>query len=133
MLHYWKEHAGQSRSHRVALVYSDVLAVKPVDYGTHAFLFDLAFGPTLYLDVIEWLADECIVTSNAARECSYLPNVLETLKAVEVARTRGVSFFTLSLNEPLAKTHPKCRSPTGWRHHLLAEHCRIVTNHFRLV
>jgi hypothetical protein len=37
ILQYWKEHADQSLNHRVALVYADALAVKPVDYGTHTF------------------------------------------------------------------------------------------------
>jgi hypothetical protein len=43
------------RNHRVALINADVLAVKPVEYVTHGFAFDLAFNPSLYLEMIDWV------------------------------------------------------------------------------
>jgi hypothetical protein len=95
MLQYCNEHGNGMRNHRVALINADVLTVKPVEYAAYGFAFDLAFSPSTYLDVIDWVANSTIeyfVTFKPAREPTYLSHVLETLHAVEVARLPGMVF-----------------------------------------
>lgn len=93
MVKYFHSLGNDVRNHRVAMVYSDVRNCLPVDYASHAYLFDLVIEPESWLQILDWLAISTIqhvVTFKPAREPSYLHDVLEKLGAVEVARVSGL-------------------------------------------
>ena len=88
-----------TRNHRVALLCGDVLKCRPTHTAKVVYIFDLAFSPELYLEVMDWVAAssaECIVTFKAAREPSYLKAVTAILQAEEVARITGCHFSVSS-------------------------------------
>jgi hypothetical protein len=89
LLQHWKNYRDQVLNHRVALINEDVLALRPVEYATHTFFFDLAFSPDMLIRIYEWIAKsncEYVVSFKFCQEPSYLPLILKMLNAEEVGR-----------------------------------------------
>jgi len=90
---------GISRNHRVGLICADGLKLRPVEYGTHLFCFDLAFRPELYFAMMEWAARskfKYVVTFKASRDPSYLNRVKKILSAEVIAK---VSALKMSVSD----------------------------------
>jgi len=84
---------GISRNHRVGLICADGLKLRPVEYGTHLFCFDLVFRPELYVAMMEWAARskfKYVVTFKASREPSYLDRVKMILSGDVIAKVNGL-------------------------------------------
>ena len=83
------------RNHHIALVNADLLDLLPPRFVTHAFAFDICFGPNYYR-FLEWLASmpHCryVVLFKPATYSKWYDYVLNVLDAEEVKRIGGLSF-----------------------------------------
>jgi hypothetical protein len=83
----------EQRNHRIALLHGNILDMSPVQYASHAIMFDLVFHPQLFLNILDWLSKskcEYIVSFKVTREPSYMNMFMSALNAKVIGRVTGL-------------------------------------------